>query len=46
MEPAPTAVIVTDRAELSRQPQLRVYLERRFRRRAVTPAYLVYDLRS
>lgn len=45
MQPPPTAFIVTDRTELSRQPQLRAYLER-FRRRADTPGYLVYDLRS
>ena len=46
MQPPPTAFIVTDRAELSRQPKLHAYLERNFRRRADTPAYLVYDLRS
>lgn len=46
MQSPPTAFIVTDRAEFSRQPGLRAYLERSFRRRADTPAYLIYDLRS
>jgi hypothetical protein len=44
MQPPPTAFIVTNREEFADQPELRRYLNRRYRQIAATPSYLIYDL--